>query len=178
MKIKLMAKSESIRCNNQITADSIVLIDENEVKIGIVTKSEALKIAESKDLDLIEITQNKDKNQSVCHLGILNKYLYEKKRKEKEQLKIRRDNTIITKEIYLRPNTDHHDIEIKAKKALSFIESGNRVKTLLKIKNRENSHRDIAEQTMITYIAHFLPDDIEKPMYYEGNNLVIILFKK
>ena len=173
----MITNQDNVRSNDKISANTIILIDENGTKVGEVNKSVALNSADQKGLDLIEITFNKDKNQSVCCLADLNKYLYGRKRKSKENQKIQRENIIDTKEIYLRPNTDTNDIQVKAKKAQSIIDGGDRVKVTLKIKNRENAHRDVAEATLYKFTCNFNEADIEKSKYYEGNNLVIILFK-
>lgn len=172
-----MKNLETVRSNNQITAASILLIDENGEKLGVFNRFDAMKTAESKSLDLIEITFDSRNNQSVCKLGDYNKFVYEKKKREKEQSKIQRENAIDIKEVYLRPNTSSHDVEIKAKKTLTFLENGDRVKIMMKFRNREVTHKDVGQQTFKQFLSFFEPSMIEKPMQHEGNNILAVLFK-
>ena len=165
------------RSNNQIRSNKILLIDETGDSLGEFSRQQAMQTASDRFLDLIELTYKQTEDTSICKLGDVNKFIYEKKKKEKEQEKKQRENSIDLKEIYLRASTDKHDIEIKAKKATEFIENGDRVRVVLKMKNRELSHKDVGVTTFNQFISLIDQSCVEKPMKFEGNNLVAQLFK-
>jgi translation initiation factor IF-3 len=174
-----MAKFDNkVKVNSQINAKSILLIEEDGTKLGAISHYDALKLAQEKGLDLIEMSHNKNTGESVCRLADFGKYLYEKKKKEKEQDKQQRQSAIDVKEIQLRPTTDTHDIEIKAKKTLKFLENGDRVKVILQLSGRQITHKDVGKKKIEEFLTFVNPEDVEKPLYFEGNNMVIILFKK
>ena len=173
-----MAKFDNkVKVNSQINAKSILLIEENGDKTAI-SHYDALKLAQEKGLDLIEVSHNKATGESVCRLADFGKFLYEKKKKEKEQDKHQRQSAIDVKEIQLRPTTDTHDIEIKAKKTLKFLEDGDRVKVILQLSGRQITHKDVGKKKIEEFLTFVNSEDIEKPLYFEGNNMVVILFKK
>ena len=91
--------------------------------------SEALKIAEEKELDLVEVAPNA--NPVVCKVMNYGKYKYEQARKEKESKK--KQKVVDVKEIRLSSTIDTHDFEFKAKNAKKFLEDGNKVKATIKI---------------------------------------------
>jgi translation initiation factor IF-3 len=174
-----MAKFDSkVKVNSQINAKSILLIEEDGTKLGSFAHYDALKLAQEKGLDLIEMSHNKVTGESICKLADFGKFLYNKKKKEKEQGKQQRLSVIDLKEIQLRPATDSHDLEIKAKKSLNFLDNGDRVKIILQLFNREVTHKDVGKKKMDEFLSFINPEDIEKPLYFEGNNMVVVLFRK
>lgn len=126
------------RINGRITARDIRLIDEEGNQCGIVSKNEALMRAEDLELDLVEISPNAV--PPVCKIMDYSKFTYEKKKKEK----LNKQNSKISelKEITIRPVIDKHDFETKLKHCREFLEKGNKVKIVLKLKGRERQHTD------------------------------------
>ena len=171
-------REKKIRFNNQITSSNILLIDENGEKLGAYSIVDALRTAFERGVDLIEINSNPSANESVCRLGDFSKFLFEKKKKDKFQNKQQRESAIDLKEIYIKCNTNSHDLEIKAKKTLEFIENGDRVRVCLKLYGREISKKDVARKTFEDFMTFIDVAFIEKPMYNEGNNLAVTLYKK
>ena len=96
--------------------------------LGIMTPNEALKIAEENELDLVMIAPTA--TPPVCKIMDYGKYKFEEMKKEKEAKK--KQKTIEIKEIRISPNIDQHDFEFKAKNAISFLKSGNKVKITLR----------------------------------------------
>lgn len=111
------------------------LILEDGKQAGIVSISEALKIAQERGYDLVEIAPNA--KPPVCKLLDYGKFKFEKEKKEKEARKKQRQNMIETKEIKLRPNIDEHDYEVKLKHIRRFLEDGDKVKLVVRFKGRE-----------------------------------------
>src|SRR4030095_17270208 len=110
------------RTNNMIRAPQVRLVGEN-VTVGVYPIQEALKKAQELQLDLVEISPNAD--PPVCRIIDYNKFLYDKKKKEKEMKANAKVSEV--KEIRFTPNTDEHDFNFKAKHAENFLKEGNKV---------------------------------------------------
>jgi translation initiation factor IF-3 len=135
-------ESQNFRVNELIRVPEIRLVGDNfdeiseivgnEVETGVFKTRWVLEIAQKLNLDLVEISPNA--NPPVCRIIDLKKFLYERKRKEKE-LKAKQVKVVI-KEIRFGPNTDDHDFEFKVKHAISFLEEGAKVKAYVQFKGR------------------------------------------
>jgi len=124
----------------------IRLVGEN-VEAGIYSTQEALKIAQSQELDLVEISPTAD--PPVCRIIDYNKFLYDKKKKEKE-MKAKSKATEI-KEIRFTPNTDDHDFDFKAKHAEGFLKDGNKVKAYVQFKGRAIQFQDRGQLLLLKF---------------------------
>ena len=119
------------RTNHMIRVPQVRLVGDN-VEVGVYSTQEALKIANEQGLDLVEISPNAD--PPVCKIIDYNKFLYEKKKKEKEMKANSKVSEV--KEIRFTPNTDEHDFNFKAKHAEDFLKDGNKVKAYVQFKGR------------------------------------------
>ncbi len=143
--------------------------------MGIIGPDEGLDKADEAGLDLVEVSPNS--NPPVCKIMDYGKYKYELAKKEKEKRK--KQHTIVTKEIRLRPKTDEHDLQFKMRHARKFIESGNRLKATVMFRGRENAHREIGAQ-LLDRLKEELSDiaKIEKDTKLEGGQLILYMVKK
>lgn len=143
--------------------------------MGIVSLQEAFKIAEEKNLDLVEISPNS--KPPVCKVMDYGKYIYEQSKKEKINKK--KQHTIVVKEIRMRPKTDKHDLEFKVKHAREFIEQKNKVKFTVQFRGRELAYKEFG-RTLLERVLDMLDDiaKIENPIKFEGRNMTMILVKK
>src|ERR1043165_9054985 len=119
------------RINNLIRVPQVRLVGDN-VEVGVYPTSEALKMAQDQQLDLVEISPQAD--PPVCKIIDYNKFLYDKKKKEKEMKAKSKASEV--KEIRFTPNTDDHDFDFKAKHAEEFLKDGNKVKAYVQFKGR------------------------------------------
>src|SRR5882757_839742 len=119
------------RTNQMIRVPQVRLVGDN-VEVGVYPTSEALKMAQDQQLDLVEISPNAD--PPVCKIIDYNKFLYDKKKKEKEMKAKSKVSEV--KEIRFTPNTDDHDFDFKAKHAEGFLKDGNKVKAYVQFKGR------------------------------------------
>src|SRR6187455_1803263 len=119
------------RTNHMIRALEVRLVGEN-VEPGIYSTIEAQKIANSQELDLVEISPGA--KPPVCKIIDYNKFLYEEKKKKKEMKA--KSKTSEVKEIRFTPNTDDHDFDFKSKHAENFLKDGNKVKAYVQFKGR------------------------------------------
>jgi len=124
------------------------VIDENGDQLGILPREEALNIAHSRSLDLIEVSPGS--NPVVCRIGNYDKFRYILIKKEKEQRK--NSKKIGFKEIRLGVRTGEHDLEFKRKRAKEFLENGIKVKIEIVLRGREHAHRDLGRKVLEEFL--------------------------
>jgi translation initiation factor IF-3 len=134
------------RTNNMIRVPNVRLVGENVI-VGVYPIAEALKMAQEQALDLVEISPNAD--PPVCKIIDYNKFLYEKKRKEKEMKAKSKASEV--KEIRFTPNTDDHDFDFKAKHAEKFLKDGDKVKAYVQFKGRAIQFRERGELLLLKF---------------------------
>ena len=125
--------------NDEIRAKEVRLVDENGEEKGIVSLTDALRAAESVELDLVEIVANAE--PPVCKIMDFNKHLFDLKQKQKEAKK--KQHQVQVKEIKLRPGTDVGDYNVKLRAIIKFLEEGNKVKITLRFRGREMAHQQL-----------------------------------
>lgn len=167
--------SEDYRINEKIRVPKVRLVGEN-VETGVYDTRLALQMAQSMFLDLVEISKA---DPPICKIIDFQKFLYDKKKKEKEAIKKQKANQIELKEIRLTPNTDTHDFEFKLKHAINFLQSNNRVRVTVFFKGREINYRE-AGDLMILKFAEGLSDfgTVESLPRLEGKRLSLIVRPK
>jgi translation initiation factor IF-3 len=152
------------------------LIDENAQQIGTINFWDALKAAQDKGMDLVEIAPQSD--PPVCKLMDYNKFLFEEKKKEKEQRKKERASQVILKDIQINPVIQEGDLNIKIKNIHRILNEGDKVRVVVKFTGRQMKHVELAK-TIFEKIIDRIPDAVlEKNTDWEGRNIFIILTKK
>ena len=125
--------------NEQIRADRLTVINHLGENIGVVTRNQALTLAEEAGLDLVQVGE-KD-SMVVAKVMDFGKFVYAKKKQVNDSKK---NQTVITlKEIKIRPNIGDHDYVTKLKKAVGFFADGKKVKFTLQFKGREVTMMDV-----------------------------------
>ena len=109
--------------------------------IGVMATRDAQRLADSKGLDLVEITPNAV--PPVCKIMDYGKFKYEESIRAKQQRKAQKAAQV--KEIKFHPGTDVGDLEHKLRQIRAFLEESNKVRLSLQFRGRENAHRDIGE---------------------------------
>ena len=112
------------------------VIDDSGTQLGIMSSSEALRMAQDRGLDLVEV--NPKAEPPVCKVMDYGKFKYEEKKKANEQRK--RQTTVELKEVKVRPKTDEHDLDTKIKHIKRFLEEGNKAKITVRFRGREVTH--------------------------------------
>ncbi len=168
---------QEYRVNRQIRAREVRLIDENGKQVGIVPLQEALKMAEEKGLDLVEIAPQA--NPPVCKILDYGKFLYELKKKEKEARKKQKEHAIEVKDMMLSLRIDEHDLKVKLKHMREFLEDGDKVRVRIRFKGREHLHPELGDR-LANRIIQELSDvgQLEAPVKKEGNFLTFSLLPK
>lgn len=142
------------------------------MQLGIMSPREALRIAESKGLDLVEIVPTA--KPPVCKIIDYGKYRYEVQKKEKNQKK--KQAVVEVKEIRFHPNTDEHDFEFKARHCRQFLLDGYKVKATVIYKGREMIYPEKGEE-LLNRLIEKLSDivKVESPPKFEGRSMTAIL---
>ena len=151
------------------------LIDEAGEQMGIVSFDEAMELARSAGLDLVEVASNAE--PPVCKIMDYGKLKYDQKKKDHESKK--KQHVIRVKEVRFRPRISDHDLGIKLNRVKKFISEGNKVKITLMYRGREMARQDLGE-TLIRRIEETLSDvaDVEKRGDLEGRRIAIVMSPK
>ena len=134
------------KINEQIRAREVRLVGDN-VEQGIYSIQEARRIADEQELDLVEISPNAE--PPVCKILDYQKYLYQKRKKAKEQKA--KQTKIVVKEVRFGPQTDDHDYEFKLRHAKGFLEEGNKVKAYVFFRGRSIVFKDQGELLLLRF---------------------------
>lgn len=152
----------------------MLLIDENGTQLGVMPAAAALTIAENRDLDLVCVAPTM--STPVCKILNYGKYKFEQKKREKAAKK----NLVQTetKEIQISAVIAEHDMETKARKVKEFLDAGDYVRIVMRLRGRELAHVDYASEKFDNFIALCGDYSIRKPKYRENRDIIIILEKK
>ncbi|WP_346320597.1 translation initiation factor IF-3 [Chitinophaga sp. YIM B06452] len=162
------------RTNRMIRVPEVRLVGDN-VEPGIYRTDEALRMAEDQALDLVEISPNAA--PPVCRIIDYNKFLYEKKKKEKEMKANAHKSEV--KEIRFTPNTDDHDFDFKAKHAEKFLKEGNKVKTYVQFKGRAIMFKERGELILLKFAERLAEvGALEGMPLMEGKRMIAIFAPK
>jgi translation initiation factor IF-3 len=151
------------------------VIDEEGKQLGIMPPFEALKMARSQGLDLVEVAPTA--NPPVCRIINYGKYLYQLSKRQHEARK--HQKSIELKEVKFRPRTSEHDFEVKRNHIVKFLQEGSKVKATIMFRGREMAHRNIGMRMMerlIEEVSEF--SQVEARPRQEGPNLTAILAPK
>jgi len=144
-----MNKESTERINYQIRNIKNVRIVGENIDSRIVTIQEALSLATELGLDLVEISPNSE--PPVCKIVDYNKFLYEKKQKDKIQKQ--NNKKIKVKELRFTYNTGEHDFNFKLNHAINFLKDGNKVKAYVFFSGREQSYVEMGKLLLLNFIA-------------------------
>ena len=130
--------------NDDITTDSIRLIDADGEQVGVVSVAEGIDLADEAGLDLVEVSPNA--SPPVCKILDYGKYKYEAQKKANEARK--KQKTIDVKEIKMRPGIDEHDYQVKMRSVRKFLDNGDKVKMTIRFRGREMAHQELGMRVL------------------------------
>jgi translation initiation factor IF-3 len=165
---------EQYRINERIRVREVRLVGD-DVEQGVYPTSQALKMAEERGLDLVEISPNAA--PPVCKIIDYQKFLYQQKKRQKEQKA--KSVKVVVKEIRFGPQTDDHDYNFKLKHAKGFLEEGSKVKAYVFFKGRSILFKEQGEVLLLRF-ANDLEDygKVEQLPVLEGKRMIIMLSPK
>jgi translation initiation factor IF-3 len=167
-----ISSSTEPRINERIRAPRCRLIGIDGSQLGIFAMTDAQRIAEEQDLDLVEIAPLAD--PPVCRIMDYSKFKYEQAQKEK--LARKHQTKVEIKEIKFRPKIDTHDYETKKKHVVRFLDAGAKVKVTIMFRGREMAHPELG-LNILERLSIDLGDTavIETQPKLEGRNMHMLL---
>ncbi|HXC92665.1 MAG TPA: translation initiation factor IF-3 [Geobacteraceae bacterium] len=169
-----MAKA-TVNINQAIRSREVRVIGAEGEQIGVISTQEALTMAESQQLDLVEVSPTAV--PPVCRIMDYGKFKYQQSKKMQEAKK--KQVQVQLKEVKLRPKTDEHDLLFKIKHVRRFLEEGNKAKITLVFRGREITHMEYGQRALDRF-AHDLDDIavIEVRPKMEGRSMFMIVAPK
>ena len=163
---------ETTRINEQISVSEVRLIDGEGGQVGIISRDEALEMAENADLDLVEVSPKA--NPPVCRLMDYGKFKYQQSKRShvaKQNQKI-----VHLKEVKMKPKIEEHDFQFKLRNALRFLEDGDKVKVGVRFMGRQIAHKDLGIELLEKFQAEIGDGGtVEQPIRSEGRTMHMIL---
>ncbi len=164
--------THEVRINDRIRAREVLLVGEAGEQLGVKPLPEALTMARTLELDLVEVAPNA--NPPVCRIMDYGRYVYEQEQRRRQSR--RKATNVVIKEMKFRPKIDGHDYETKMKHVLRFLGEGNKVKLTIMFRGREMAHPELG-----TRILHQIADDVreiaivESEPRQDGRNMTMVL---
>ncbi len=161
--------------NDDIRARELMVISETGEQLGVLSKREALSIAEERNLDLVVVAPQA--KPPVAKFMDFNKFKYDQQKRAREAKK--KQKTVTLKEIRLSPKIDTHDFETKLKNGRKFLEKGDKLKISMRFRGREMAYTNQGREVMLDF-AKRCEDlaDIESRPKQEGRTMIMTLQPK
>lgn len=167
-------KEAEHRINHFIRVPQVRLVGDN-VTMGVYSTQDALRMAQQLELDLVEISPQAE--PPVCKIIDYNKFLYDKKRKEKEMKA--KSKSAELKEIRFTPGTDDHDFDFKARHAENFLKEGNKVKAYVQFKGRAIMFKERGELVLLKFAERLAEiGQVEGLPKLEGKRMLMVIAPK
>jgi translation initiation factor IF-3 len=170
-----IAQDKAVRINGEINSPEVRLIGIEGEPIGIVKIEDAMRMAEEKEIDLVEIAPTA--KPPVCRLMDYGKFKYRESKKAHEaKLK---QKQIQVKEVKFRPGTDEGDYKIKVRNLIRFLTEGDKTKVTLRFRGREMAHQELGMQLLKRVEADLSQiGQVEQWPKLEGRQMVMIVAPK
>ncbi len=161
--------------NEEIRAKEIRVVSVEGEQLGIMSVKDALRLAQEKELDLVEVAPNA--KPPVCRIMDYGKYRYEQSKREREARKKQR--IIEIKEIRMTPKIEAHDFQVKVKAAQKFLKDGDKVKAIIRFRGREIVHAELGKNLLMQLYENVSDLAVlEREPKIEGKNMIMILSAK
>lgn len=136
------------RRNGKIRAREVRVLDETKQQLGVMSLNDALRLAQGKGLDLIEIAPNA--TPPVCRIVDYGKFLYEEAKRDKDSRASQSASRM--KELQLSPSIDPHDLAVKRNHAIQFLCDDLKVRVKLRFKGRQKVHKEIGFEVVNRFV--------------------------
>lgn len=166
-----IAKNE-LQVNEMIRDNELRIISADGEQLGVMDAKSAQKLAIESGLDLVKISPNAQ--PPVCKIMDFGKYKFELAKREKENRK--NQKVVNIKEVQLSPSIDTNDFNTKAKQAIKFLKSGDKVRVKVRFRGRELSHSEIGKD-LLDRFAQAVQEfgNVDKPAKMEGRNMIMFI---
>ena len=149
MEVSSIARERDLYINEQIRAKEVMVIGPNGEQLGVKPIKDALTLASYAGFDLV--LMNPGGKPPVCKIMDYNRYKYENKKKQKENMKRQREANLDMKEFKLSVTIDTHDFNTKLRNARKYLEKGHKVKVSLRFKGREITHSNLGRDVLMRF---------------------------
>jgi len=173
----IASKEKDLFINEQIRAKEVMVIGPNGEQLGVKPIKDALTLASYAGFDLVLINMNA--TPQVCKIMDYNKYKYESKKKQKENMKRQREANLDVKEYRLSVTIDVHDFNTRVNNASKYLEKGHKIKVSIRFKGREMAHPELGKDVLLRF-ADAVKDiaDVEQEPKIEGRFINMLLMPK
>ena len=164
--------TKELQINEEIRDKEVRVISNDGEQLGVMSASEALKIAEQSNFDLVKIAPQA--KPPVCKIMDYGKYKFELQKREKQNRK--NQKVVNIKEVQLSPSIDTNDFNTKCNHAKRFLKSGDKVKVCVRFRGRELTHSELGE-VLLKRFADACSEEgsVERPAKLEGRNMTMFL---
>ncbi len=167
--------SNELRINEEIRVKEIRVVSAEGEQLGIMAVRDAIRIAQEKELDLVEVAPTA--KPPVCRIMDYGKYRYEQSKREREARK--KQKIIEIKEIRMTPKIEEHDFQVKVKAAQKFLNDGDKVKAMIRFRGREIVHAELGKTLLLQLFEEVKTNaTMEREPKIEGKNMIMILASK
>ena len=167
--------AKEYRTNRRIRVPEVRLVDEENEQLGVMPTPEALRMADERGLDLVEVAPSA--SPPVCRLMDYGKFKYQVTRKQREARKVRKGSASNElREVRMKTRIGGHDLSSKTRQVKRLLEEGAKVKVSVMFRGREITHPELG-MGLLRSVAEDLVDDamLERPPHFEGRYLTMIL---
>lgn len=173
----IASKERDLYINEQIRAKEVMVIGPNGEQLGVKAIKDALTLASYAGFDLV--LMNPNGNPPVCKIMDYNKYKYESKKRNKENMKKQRETNLEMKEYRLSVTIDVHDFDTRVRNSAKYLEKGHKVKASVRFKGREMAHTELGKNVLLRFAAaQENVASIEQQPKLEGRIMTMILMPK
>ena len=173
----IASKERDLFINEQIRAKEVMVIGPNGEQLGVKPIKDALTLASYAGFDLVLINMNV--TPQVCKIMDYNKYKYESKKKQKENMKKQREANLDVKEYRLSVTIDVHDFNTRVNNASKYLEKGHKIKVSIRFKGREMAHPELGKDVLLRFAdAVNKIADVEQEPKIEGRFMNMLLMPK
>ncbi len=167
-----ISKEKRARINDEIRVPEVRVIDQHGGQLGVMSPTEAIRMARERSADLVEIVPTA--NPPVCKIINFGKFKYELAKKDKIQKK--HQHVSLLKELRFHSNTDTHDFDFKARHAHKFLSDGHKVKATVVFKGREITYKEKGEELLGRLVERLSEvSKVDQPAHMEGRSMIVIL---
>jgi len=169
---KFKQQEKRYRINSRIFASPLRVLDVEGKQIGVISKDEALRLAQEQELDLVEIAATA--KPPVAKIIDFNKFLYQQAKKKQEEKK--KAKTSETKEIRLGPFMSDNDLQVMIRRGREFLEDGDKIRLVVRFRGRQITRSEFGKG-VIQKVVDALADisKIDREPHFEGRQLVAML---
>ena len=147
------------------------VIDQAGASLGVLSLRDALEAAASRGLDLVEV--NPTANPPVCKLLDYGRFQFEQSKRQREASKAQKN--FVLKEVRFRPNVGDHDVATKMKNIREFLDAGDKVKVVVRLRGRELAHPERAGMLLDALSEQLKPHTVERPAQADARSAMMIV---